>query len=256
VIRFENVNFAYREDPVLIDVSFSIEPGETKVILGSSGSGKSTILKVILGLIRPLSGRVTVNGTDLTTAGRAELRRVRKKIGMVFQGGALFDSMTIGENIGYYLLEHTDKSLDEIESVAREILRYLGLSEGLLDVLPDELSGGMQRRVAIGRAVAGENPAIMLYDEPTTGLDPISTLTITDLIARLRREKGVSSIVVTHQITDAFEISDQFIVLHEGRIIFDGDVKGLLNCQNDHVREFLRPYMESVKSLPIHAGGA
>lgn len=251
MIRLENVNFAYHEEPVLSDVSFSVGPGETKIILGSSGSGKSTILKVILGLVQVQSGGVFVNGTDLTAAGEADLRRVRKKIGMVFQGGALFDSMTVGENIAYYLLEHTDKPLEEIEHTAREILKFLGLPEGLLDVLPDELSGGMQRRVAIGRAIAAENPVIMLYDEPTTGLDPISTMTITELIKKLQRKKGVSSIVVTHQITDAFDISDKFIVLHRGRIIFEGDTAALLHCREKHVGEFLRPYLESVRALPI-----
>ena len=251
MIRLEHVDFAYREDLVLQDVTFSISPGETKVILGSSGSGKSTILKVILGLVRPRAGRVFVDGLELTTAGEGELLKVRKKIGMVFQGGALFDSMTVGENIGYYLLEHTDKPEKEVERTAREILTYLGLSDTLLDVLPDELSGGMQRRVAIGRAVAAENPKIMLYDEPTTGLDPVSTTTITDLIKKLQRERGVSSIVVTHQITDAFDMSDQFIVLHRGRIVFDGDTQGLLNCKDEYVVSFLRPYLESVRALPL-----
>jgi len=251
VIRLEQVNFAYRDDPVLTDVSFSVGPGESKVILGTSGSGKSTILKIILGLVRAESGRVYIDGTDMTTARESELQRIRKNIGMVFQGGALFDSMTIGENIAYYLLEHTDKSLDEIERTAREILRYLGLSEDLLDVLPDELSGGMQRRVAFGRAVAAESPRIMLYDEPTTGLDPISITNITELINKLRREKGVSSIVVTHQITDAFDVADQFIVLLKGRIVFDGTVAEMLECRDEYVCEFLRPYMESVKALPL-----
>jgi len=251
VIRLEHVSFAYRDDPVLTDVSFSVAPGESKVILGTSGSGKSTILKIILGLVSASSGRVYIDGTEMTTARESERQRIRKKIGMVFQGGALFDSMTIGENIGYYLLEHTNKSLDEIERTALEILRYLGLSEDLLDELPDELSGGMQRRVAIGRAVAAESPNIMLYDEPTTGLDPISIATISDLINRLRREKGVSSIVVTHQITDAFDVADQFIVLHKGRIIFDGSAAELLECKDDYVCDFLRPYLESVKALPL-----
>lgn len=254
MIRLEHVNFAYHEEPVLNDVSFTVEPGETKVILGTSGSGKSTILKIILGLVTPSSGRVTINGLDVTTARAKDLRALRKKIGMVFQGGALFDSMTIGENIGYYLLEYTDKPLEEVEQAARQILRYLDLSEDLLDVLPDELSGGMQRRVAIGRAIAAENPSIMLYDEPTTGLDPISTRKITDLIVKLQRENGVSSIVVTHQITDAFDISDRFLVVHEGRVVFDGDAEGLLNCHDDYVCEFLQPYLDSVKALPMQNG--
>ncbi len=251
MIELANVNFAYHKEPVLTDVSFTVPSGETKVILGSSGSGKSTILKVILGLVEPSSGRVRIDDLDVTTARAKELRAVRKKIGMVFQGGALFDSMTIGENIGYYPLEYTDKPLAEIEQIAREILRFLDLSEDLLDVLPDELSGGMQRRVAIGRAIAAVDPSIMLYDEPTTGLDPISTRKITALIAKLQREKGVSSIVVTHQITDAFDVADNFMVLHKGRVVFDGDAQGLLHCTDDYVCDFLRPYLDSVKSLPL-----
>jgi phospholipid/cholesterol/gamma-HCH transport system ATP-binding protein len=254
VIRLEHVNFAYHEEPVLRDVSFTVAPGETKVILGTSGSGKSTILKIILGLVTPSSGRVMINGLDVTTAREKDLRALRKKIGMVFQGGALFDSMTVAENIGYYLLEYTDQPLSEIEQTAREILRYLELSEDLLDVLPDELSGGMQRRVAIGRAIAAENPSIMLYDEPTTGLDPISTQKITELIVKLQQEKGVSSIVVTHQITDAFDISDRFLVVHEGRVVFDGNAQELLDCRDGYVCEFLRPYLDSVKALPLKTG--
>jgi phospholipid/cholesterol/gamma-HCH transport system ATP-binding protein len=251
VIRLEHVTFAYRDQPVVRDVSFSVAPGETKVILGSSGSGKSTILKLILGLVWPQSGRVIIDGVDLTTARDSQLRAVRKKIGMVFQGGALFDSMTVGENIAYYLLEYTDKSLDEIEQIARGLLRFLNLPEDLLNVLPDELSGGMQRRVAIGRAIAAENPKIMLYDEPTTGLDPISIRTITELITKLQRESGVSSIVVTHQITDAFDISDKFLVVHRGKVLFDGDDQGLLQCPDGYVQDFLRPYLDAVRSLPL-----
>ncbi|MFC1476281.1 ABC transporter ATP-binding protein, partial [Candidatus Zixiibacteriota bacterium] len=195
-----------------------------------------------------------IDGVDVTKVQERKLRAVRKKIGMVFQGGALFDSMTVGENIGYYLLEYTDKSLTEIEKTARQILRFLNLSEDLIDSLPDELSGGMERRVAIGRAIAAENPAIMLYDEPTTGLDPISTRTITELIGKLQRESGVSSIVVTHQITDAFDISDKFLVLHQGKVVFDGNQQGLLHCSDEYVQDFLRPYLDAVRALPLQTG--
>lgn len=250
MIRFENVSFAYGEAPVLRDVSFSVAPGETVVMLGVSGSGKSTILKLVSGLAHAQTGRIWVGDRDMTAANENDWRELRTKIGFVFQGGALFDSMTVGENIGYALLEHTDKSLDEIEKVARDTLKFLNLSEDIIDELPDALSGGMQRRVAIGRAVAAVDPLIMLYDEPTTGLDPISTRAITELILKLQSVKKVSSIVVTHQIADAFEVTDHFIVLHNGVMVFDGNGQGLLKSQQPHVREFLAPFLDSVNALP------
>ncbi|MEW5701171.1 MAG: ATP-binding cassette domain-containing protein [Candidatus Zixiibacteriota bacterium] len=250
MIRFENVSFAYGDTPVLRDVTFHVAPGETVVVLGVSGSGKSTILKLVSGLIQPRQGRVFVNGEEMTRARESDWQRVRPRIGFVFQGGALFDSMTVGENIGYTLLEHTDQPLDEIEDTVRQTLRFLNLSEDLIDLLPDLLSGGMQRRVAIGRAVAAVDPWIMLYDEPTTGLDPISTRAITDMIVKLRDVKGVSSIVVTHQIADAFEVTDHFIVLHDGRVVFDGDGIGLVRSGHPDVQAFLSPFVDSVRALP------
>jgi phospholipid/cholesterol/gamma-HCH transport system ATP-binding protein len=227
VIRFENVSFAYGSEPVLRDVSFHVEPGETVVILGVSGSGKSTVLKLISGLLHPQRGRIIIRDTDMTNAPEREWRTLRPQIGFVFQGGALFDSMTVGET-----------------------LRFLNLSEDLIDELPDSLSGGMQRRVAIGRAVAAVDPVIMLYDEPTTGLDPISTEAITAMILKLQEVKGVSSIVVTHQIADAFEVTDHFIVLHEGVMVFDGHGRDLIASEDTRVREFLTPFIESVKAIP------
>lgn len=250
MIRFENVSFSYGAAPVLRDVSFHVKPGETVVMLGISGSGKSTILKLVSGLVHAQTGKIFVNGRDMTSANEDEWRNLRTKIGFVFQGGALFDSMTVGENIGFALLEHTDKPLDEIEQVARETLKFLNLSEDLIDDLPDALSGGMQRRVAIGRAVAAVDPLIMLYDEPTTGLDPISTKSITELILKLQTVKGVSSIVVTHQIADAFEVTDHFIVLHNGSMVFDGTGNELLKSEQKHVQEFLAPFLDSVNALP------
>lgn len=250
MIRFENVSFAYGANPVLRDVSFHVAPGETVVIFGVSGSGKSTILKLVSGLVKPQQGRVFINGQDMTVARESDWQRLRPRIGLVFQGGALFDSMTVGENLGYTLLEHTDKSLDEIEATVRQTLRFLNLPEELIDQLPDSLSGGMQRRVAIGRAVAAVDPWIMLYDEPTTGLDPISTKAITEMIVKLRDVKGVSSIVVTHQIADAFEVTDHFIVLHDGRVVFDGDGAALVRSEDANVRAFLSPFVDSVRALP------
>jgi phospholipid/cholesterol/gamma-HCH transport system ATP-binding protein len=250
MIRFDNVTFSYGDEPVLRDVSFHVAPGETVVIFGVSGSGKSTVLKLVAGLVRPQSGRIVINGRDMTRASESEWGKLRPKIGFVFQGGALFDSMTVGENVGFTLLEHTDKPLDEIEATVRETLRFLNLSEDLVDILPDTLSGGMQRRVAIGRAVAAVDPLMMLYDEPTTGLDPISTQAIAEMILKLQQVKGVSSIVVTHQIADAFEVTDHFIVLHDGGVAFDGKGQDLVNSQDTKVRNFLAPFMDSVKAIP------
>ena len=250
MIRFENVTFAYDEVLVLQDVSFHVAPGETTVILGISGSGKSTILKLVAGLVFPQTGRVLINGVDMTRVRESQWRRVRRKIGFVFQGGALFDSMTVGENIGYTLLEHTDQSLDEIEQTVRKTLRFLNLSEDLIDQLPDELSGGMQRRVAIGRALAAIDPEIMLYDEPTTGLDPISTKSIVDMIIKLRDIRRVSSIIVTHQIADAFRMTEHFIMIEDGRIVFDGTGPELLCSEHPRVKAFLGPFLRSVAALP------
>lgn len=256
MIRFENVSFAYGDTPVLRDVSFQVAPGETVVMLGISGSGKSTILKLVSGLVHAQAGSIFVNGRDMTGSNEDEWRELRSQIGYVFQGGALFDSMTVGENIGFALLEHTDKSLTEIEQIVRETLTFLNLSEDLIDDLPDALSGGMQRRVAIGRAVAAVDPLIMLYDEPTTGLDPISTKAITELILKLQTVKKVSSIVVTHQIADAFDVTDHFIVLHNGTMVFDGSGPELLKSEQTHVREFLAPFLSSVHALPTLQAGA
>ncbi len=250
MIRFENVSFGYGNVRVLRDVSFHVAPGETSVIFGVSGSGKSTILKLVAGLVRPQSGRIVINGTDMTQVSESKWSRIRPQIGFVFQGGALFDSMTVGENIGYALLENTDKPLAEIEATVRETLRFLNLSEDLIDILPDSLSGGMQRRVAIGRAVAAVDPLIMLYDEPTTGLDPVSTRAIAEMILKLKDVKGVSSIIVTHQIADAFGMTDHFIVLHDGVVVFDGTCAELIHSDNQHVREFLAPFIDSVRALP------
>jgi phospholipid/cholesterol/gamma-HCH transport system ATP-binding protein len=254
MIRFENVSFSYGKEPVLTDVSFYVKPGETVVMLGISGSGKSTILKLAAGLVRPQTGRIWVNGADMTGKSDNDWQVLRTKIGFVFQGGALFDSMTVGENIVYPILEHTDKPLTEVEQVARETLRFLNLSEDLLDTFPDSLSGGMQRRVAIGRAVAAIDPLIMLYDEPTTGLDPISTKSITEMILKLQTVKKVSSIVVTHQIADAFEVTDHFIVLFNGVMVFDGNGAQLVRSEQAHVRAFLEPFLDSVQALPTIQG--
>jgi len=183
-----------------------VEAGTTKVILGASGSGKSTLLRLMMGFYLPNSGRVLIDGEDTARMSAQQLREMRKTFGMVFQEGALFDSMTVGENVGYALFEERRHDPADIEARVRDILNFLGLGEQLIDRMPDQLSGGMQRRVAVGRAIAAHNPRFMLYDEPTTGLDPLTVDTITELITKLQREKGVTSVMVTHELIDALKV--------------------------------------------------
>lgn len=249
MIRFENVSFGYGEKDVLSNVSFEIPNGESRIIMGHSGSGKSTILRLILGLNCPNSGQIIVDDQNICGMAESKMREIRKRIGMVFQDGALFDSMTVGENVGFYLLEHTKMPLDEVEEKVREMLGFVGLSEEIIDRLPDELSGGMQRRVAISRALLSTNPKIMLYDEPTTGLDPEMTRNVISLINRLSDVKQVSSIVVTHQIADALEVADKFIIIDKGRVVFDGNIVELRESGDERVVNFLQPFRDSIANI-------
>lgn len=249
MIEFRDVTFSYGAEPVLQGISFQIPDGEARVILGQSGSGKSTILKLLLGLYPPFSGAVLIDGQDIGKMKERELREVRKKIGMVFQDGALFDSMTVGENVGFYLIEHSDLEIDQIEKRVREMLGYVGLDEGIIDKLPDELSGGMQRRVAIGRALLATDPKIMLYDEPTTGLDPESTSKALALMKTLAERKKISTVVVTHQIVDALEIADDFIFIDDGQVVFDGKLDDFRDCPDPRVLEFLNPFRKGIAEL-------
>ncbi len=249
MIEFRNVSFSYGDKPVLENLSFKIPTGEARVIMGQSGSGKSTILRLILGLAKPDEGDILIEDTNICGVRPRELREIRKRIGMVFQDGALFDSMTVGENIGYYLLEHSKMRFDDIGEKVHEMLGFVGLSEDIIDQLPDELSGGMQRRVAIGRALLSTDPKIMLYDEPTTGLDPSMTSTILSLINRLTELKKVTSIIVTHQIADAFEVANKFIVIDSGKSIFDGDITQLRQADDSRIVEFLKPFRDSIANV-------
>jgi phospholipid/cholesterol/gamma-HCH transport system ATP-binding protein len=249
MISFRNVRFSIDDKPIIRNISFDIPDGEARVIMGHSGSGKSTILRLILGLICPDSGEIFVDNQNICGARAADLREIRKRIGMVFQDGALFDSLTVGENVGFYLLEHTGMKLEDIEDKVREMLGFVGLSDEIIDRLPDELSGGMQRRVAIGRALLSTDPKIMLYDEPTTGLDPQATKTVINLINRLSEVKHVTSIVVTHQIADAIEMADKFIIIDKGEVAFDGDLKQLRVSADPRVTDFLEPFRESVANV-------
>lgn len=246
MIELRNIDFSYEDKPVLRNVSFQVEPSEAVVVMGPSGSGKSTILRLILGLENPQQGQVVIDGRDISALKEKTKREIRKKIGMVFQDGALFDSLTVGENVGYYLLEHTRLSFEEISHRVNQMLGFVGLdADEVVDKLPEQLSGGMRRRVAIGRALLSTDPKIMLYDEPTTGLDPQATDNILNLIKKLHQEKSISSIAVTHQIADAFAMADRFIVIYEGEVAFDGSLAGLRDCQDDRVRSFLDPFRAS-----------
>ena len=206
VIALDRVSLAFDDKVILRDVSFSLLPGHTKIILGASGSGKSTILKLILGLLKPDGGTIVVNGERIETMSERDLMKVRADLGMVFQEGALFDSLTVAENVGYKLYEETDLPLDQIRSRVEEVLGFVRLDE-FFDRRPSELSGGQRRRVAIARAMAAK-PGILLYDEATTGLDPITATTIDEEMVKLRDLEGVSSIIVTHQLRDAFFVAE------------------------------------------------
>jgi phospholipid/cholesterol/gamma-HCH transport system ATP-binding protein len=214
VVVFEHVSLAFDEKVVLKDVSFELLTGHTKIFLGASGSGKSTILKLIVGLLKPDAGAIYVNGERADTMSERDLMHIRAHLGMVFQEGALFDSLTVAENVGYKLYEETDMPLDEVRQRVSEVLGFIRMGE-FIDRMPSELSGGQRRRVAIARAMAAK-PRILLYDEATTGLDPITADTVDDEIIKLRDLENVSSIVVTHQMRDAFRVAT-----HEA--VLDGD---------------------------------
>ena len=206
IIVFDDVSLAFDDKEILRNISFTLKTGHTKIFLGASGAGKSTILRLILGLLKPDGGSIFVNGERVDNMREDDLMKVRADLGMVFQEGALFDSLTVRENVGYKLFEESDMPLDQVNRRVEEVLGFVRLSE-FIDRRPSELSGGQRRRVAIARAMTAK-PRILLYDEPTTGLDPITSLTIDEEIMKLRDLEGVSSIVVTHQLRDAFFIAE------------------------------------------------
>jgi len=238
VIELDHVSLAF-DEPVLEEISFAANEGETIVVVGESGTGKSTILKLILRLLVPDQGRVLIDGEDITGLSFEEALKVRQKMGMVFQGAALFDSMTVFENVAYPLREHTDLNEDEIEARVREKLEFVDLDpDKVMQQMPAELSGGMRKRVGIARGMAN-NPELMLYDEPTSGLDPLTTGTITRLIMKLQRELGVSSVVVSHDIRSAFRMATKVALLYERHIVFFGTPEEMAGSDNEYIRDFL-----------------
>jgi phospholipid/cholesterol/gamma-HCH transport system ATP-binding protein len=238
VIALRNVSLAF-DEPILEDVSFVAHTGETVVVVGESGTGKSTILKLILRLLVPDQGDVLIDDQDITDLDFDDALQVRQKLGMVFQGAALFDSMTVFENVAYPLREHTDLTEDEIIARVREKLEFVDLDpDKVLDQLPSELSGGMKKRVGIARGMAN-NPEIMLYDEPTSGLDPLTTGTITRLIMKLQRELDVTSIVVSHDIRSAFRMATKVALLAEKKIKFFGTPEEMAASDDPYIQDFL-----------------
>jgi len=241
VIEVERVNLAF-DRPILEDVSFAAFPGETVVIVGESGTGKSTLLKLILRLLQPDSGRVYVSGNDIAGLSFTEALLVRQKMGMVFQSAALFDSMTVFENVAYPLREHTTLDEDAIEARVRQKLEFVDLApDEVMEKLPSELSGGMKKRVGIARGMAN-NAEIMLYDEPTSGLDPLTTATITRLIMKLQRELNVTSIVVSHDIRSSFRMGTHIALLAERSIRFFGTPEEMAASDDRYIRDFLGGY--------------
>ena len=259
-IRFQNVAIAFEEKQVLDGISFRLPHGETKAIFGIAGSGKSTILKLAIGLIRPDSGHIYTLGQDVTTLKEEDLFELRRRVGIVFQESALFDSLTVRENVAFRLYEEGGTSEAEIEQRVREVLRFVEL-EHTLDMFPAELSGGMRRRVAIARAIITQ-PEVLLYDSPTGGLDPVTSTTIIELIMKQRDVYKTSSLLVTHRLQDAFvmathyfdqrenkmkplppgergEVPLTFLILRDGKVIFDGDVQELAHTKDEYIREYI-----------------
>jgi phospholipid/cholesterol/gamma-HCH transport system ATP-binding protein len=240
VISLQELSLYFGDHVVLDAISLDVWSGETVCILGGSGAGKSTILRLILGLIRPDGGQILVRGDDVATASRDELLLVRRDMGMVFQEAALFDSLTVYDNVAFYLHEHESLPEEEVAEHVRESLRLVDLDpDQVVDLLPAELSGGMKKRVGIARSLI-HRPSILLYDEPTSGLDPITTRTIDDLILKLQRDLGVTTVVVTHNIRSAFRIGNRVALLFEGRIMFQGSPEEMMDSDDGYVLEFLR----------------
>lgn len=249
-IECRDVWKSFGRKSVLRGLNLVIKPGETVVIIGQSGTGKSVLLKHIVGLIYPDRGSVLVDGIDITRLHRKKLFELRMRFGMVFQGSALFDSYTVEENVGLAMREHTDLPNEEVKRIAEEKLRMVGL-EGVGDKNPAELSGGMKKRVSFARAIAMD-PKCILYDEPTTGLDPINADVINNLIVKLSNELHITSIVVTHDLASAYKVADRIVMLHDGKVLFDGTPEEVKSTSNAIVRQFIEGRAEG----PIVVGSA
>ncbi|MBD3234710.1 MAG: ATP-binding cassette domain-containing protein [candidate division Zixibacteria bacterium] len=247
MIELIDLHKSFGLNKVLDGANLTIEKGETLTIIGRSGVGKSVMLKHIVRLLEPDSGSVQIDGEEILDFSRKRLMEYRRRFGMLFQGAALFDSMTVDENVGLALREHTDLAEDEIQDIVIEKLRLVGLKD-VEELKPAELSGGMKKRVALARAISMD-PEFILYDEPTTGLDPIMADAINDLIIRMREELNVTSICVTHDMISAYKISDRISMIYEGKIIFTGTPDEVRNTDNEVVQQFIQGKAEG----PINA---
>lgn len=248
VVEVENLNLIIEGRHILKNVSFKINKGEIFTILGGSGSGKTTITKCIVGLFKPTSGTVKVFGKNLTQINPLELNGLRKEIGYVFQGAALFDSLRVWENVVFYYLEHSRMKEEELKEIALTYLKMVGLEEHTLGLYPSELSGGMKKRVGIARAIATQ-PKLVIYDEPTSGLDPITSRLIDNLIKELRDKTSSTALVVSHDMVSAFTISDRIMILKEGEVVFIGTPQEVLESQNPFVKEFLRSGLGELQAI-------
>lgn len=237
MIEFDRVWFSYNQREVLKDLSLSIKENERVAVLGGSGEGKTTILKLIMGLIRPDSGRILIDGEDITYKTESQLRDIRMKFSIVFQEGALFDSLDVKENVAFCLREYTKLSEEDIAEKVKELLRTVGVEQAI-DLMPEELSGGMHRRVAIARSLAVSEPRMFLYDEPTSGLDPVNADNICRLILDLSKN-GKGFIIVTHKVFDAVKVANRFIFLYDGGVCLDGNRNDLLHANIPEIQIFL-----------------
>ena len=242
-IDIRGLKKSFGKIPVLRDVNLTVREGETLVVIGRSGCGKSVMLKHLVGLLSPEEGQVFVDGEDVTRLSEKDLFRIRTKFGMLFQGSALLDSLTVGENVALGLSEHSRYTPDEIACIVNEKLSLVGMG-GIEDYMPADLSGGMKKRVGLARAIAYD-PEIVLYDEPTTGLDPIMADSINELILHMKHELQITSIVVTHDLTSARKVGDRVAMMHEGEIIFTGSPDELDSTDNPTVRQFVEGRSET-----------
>ncbi|MDD5434906.1 MAG: ABC transporter ATP-binding protein [Nitrospira sp.] len=237
MIDIVNLHKSFNNKKVLQGVNLHIERGETMVVIGGSGSGKSVLMKHVIGLLNPDEGSVLVDGVDISRMKENDLNELRKRYGMLFQGAALFDSLTVWENVGFGLMQHTGLSKEEIRETAKGKLEMVGL-KGVEDLMPSELSGGMRKRVGLARAIAME-PQIMLYDEPTTGLDPIMADAINDLIIEMKKKLNVTSMTITHDMVSAYKICDRIAMLFEGRILEVGTAEEIKKSEDPIVHQFI-----------------
>ena len=237
MIQIIDLKKSFNSKKVLDDTNLDIEKGRITVIIGRSGEGKSVLIKHIIGLLRPDSGEILLDGQDITKMTERELNEVRRRFGMLFQGAALFDSMTVGENVAFPLREHTEMPEADLKKVVKEKLRKVGLKD-IENMMPADLSGGMKKRVGLARAIAMD-PEIVLFDEPTTGLDPVMSDNIATLILDTQRDLKTTYVVITHDIPLTYKIADKVAMLHEGKIVEQGDVDYMKSCPNPILRQFL-----------------